>query len=365
MPFPDFDPVLVHIGPFAIRWYALAYIAGIILGWRYVTGLAKSERLWPSRGPAASGAQIDDLVLWITLGVIVGGRLGHVLFYTPDLVWKDPLEIFKTWHGGMSFHGGAIGVVVAIVAFARINRLDIFRLGDLVAPAVPIGLFFGRIANFINGELWGRPTDAPWGIVFPDAGSLPRHPSQLYEAALEGIVLFLVLRWGTHGARLLNRRGVVSGMFFVGYGLFRISLENVRAPDTYMPNFPLGLTMGMMLSAPMLLFGTWLIWRGLMEPLPDGPAAASLEDALPTADAPVAQSVAAQFVTGQIVAGKTVAAAPEDLPVIPEASLGTHPREAPLTLKPPVRKSPSPKPSTSNPPTPNPPTPNPKADGPA
>ena len=319
MPFPDFDPVLVHIGPFAIRWYALAYIAGIILGWRYVAGLVKAERLWPLRGPAASVAQIDDLVLWITLGVIIGGRLGHVIFYTPNIIWTDPLEIFKTWHGGMSFHGGTLGVIIAVIAFARINRLDIFRLGDVVVASVPIGLFFGRLANFINGELWGRPTDAPWGIIFPGAGPLPRHPSQLYEAFLEGVVLFLVLRWGTHGAKLLNRRGVVAGMFFVGYGLFRIALENVREPDDYMPNFPLGLTMGMMLSLPMLLFGGWLIWRGLSEPLPEGPVAASREDGLPAADPPLAQ---------------TVMAAPADLPSIPEASLGTHPREAPLALKP-------------------------------
>ena len=350
MPFPHFNPILVQIGPFAIRWYALAYIAGIIIGWRYVAGLAKAGRLWPLRGPAANGAQIDDLVLWITVGVIVGGRLGHVFFYTPDIIWKDPLEIFKTWHGGMSFHGGAIGVVIAIVGFARVNRLDIFRLGDLVAPAVPIGLFFGRIANFINGELWGRPTDAPWGIVFPGAGPLPRHPSQLYEAALEGVVLFLVLRWATHGAKLLNRRGVVAGMFFVGYGLFRIALENVREPDDYMPNFPLGLTMGMMLSTPMLLFGAWLIWRGLVEPLPDAPLASSLEEALPADGVPVAQTLTGQTLTGQTLTGQTVAAAP-DLPVIPEASLGTHPREAPLTLRPPVRRASPPKASNPRPKT--------------
>ena len=319
MPFPDFNPILVQIGPFAVRWYALAYIAGIILGWRYVAGLVKGERLWARRGPAATTAQIDDLVLWVTLGVIVGGRLGHVFFYTPGIIWKDPLEIFKTWHGGMSFHGGAIGVVIAVIAFALSNRLDMLRLGDVVAPAVPIGLFFGRLANFINGELWGRPTDVPWGIIFPGAGPLPRHPSQLYEAALEGIVLFLALRWATHSAKLLNRRGVVAGMFFVGYGLFRISLENVREPDDYMPNFPLGLTMGMMLSAPMLLAGAWLIWRGLTEPLPEAPAAGSLEDGLPASDLPTA---------------RTVAAKPADLPAIPEATMGTHPREAPLTLRP-------------------------------
>lgn len=271
MPFPNFDPVLVHIGPIAIRWYALAYVAGILLGWRYIAGLVKAERLWPLRGPVATTLQIDDLILWITIGVIVGGRLGHVLFYTPELIWTDPVEILKTWKGGMSFHGGTIGVLVATVTFARVNKLDIFRLGDVICAAAPIGLFFGRVANFINGELWGRVTTAPWGMVFPYAGPLPRHPSQLYEAALEGIVLFLVLRWATHGAKLLNRRGVVAGLFFLGYGLARVSLENVRQPDEGMPNFPLGLTMGMILSLPMVLGGAWLIWRGMNEPKPTEP----------------------------------------------------------------------------------------------
>jgi len=272
LPFPNFDPVLIHIGPIAIRWYALAYVAGILLGWRYVAGLVKAERLWPLRGAPATTLQIDDLILWITLGVIVGGRLGHVFFYTPELIWTDPLEVFKTWHGGMSFHGGVLGVLVAVTLFAKANKLDLFRLGDVVTAAAPIGLFFGRIANFINGELWGRPTTVPWAMVFPDGGPQPRHPSQLYEAALEGIVLFLVLRWATHGAKLLNRRGVVAGLFFLGYGLARTAVENVREPDAYMPHFPLGLTMGMMLSAPMWLFGAWLVWRGMSEPLPGAAA---------------------------------------------------------------------------------------------
>lgn len=275
MPFPDFDPVLVQLGPFAIRWYALAYVAGILLGWRYVAGLMRREDLWAPRTPPATVPQIDDLILWITLGVIVGGRLGHVLFYTPSLIWTDPAEIVKVWHGGMSFHGGALGVLLAIILFARANKLDILSLGDAVTACAPIGLFFGRIANFINGELWGRPTDVPWAFVFPGAGPLPRHPSQLYEAALEGLVLFLVLRWATHGAKLLRRRGAVSGLFLLGYALARISLENVREPDAYLPNFPLGLTMGMMLSAPMFLAGIWLIWRGMNEPLPAEPAPAA------------------------------------------------------------------------------------------
>jgi phosphatidylglycerol:prolipoprotein diacylglycerol transferase len=268
--------VLLQIGPFALRWYALAYVATMLLGWRYVVGMVRNPRLWTHRAAPATAEQIDDLILWLMVGVIVGGRLGHVVFYTPSLIWTDPVEILKTWHGGMSFHGGAIGVLVAGFAFSRSKKLDPLRLGDIIVAAEPIGGFLVRIANFVNGELWGRPTHAPWGMVFPDAGPLPRHPSQLYEAALEGVVMFLVLRWATHRKHWLNRRGVVMGMFLTGYGLIRISLENVREPDSYMPHFPLGLTMGMMLSAPMVVAGLWLIWRGLKEPLPpaiEAPAA--------------------------------------------------------------------------------------------
>ncbi|MDB5445416.1 MAG: lgt [Phenylobacterium sp.] len=268
MPFPDFDPVLVHLGPFAIRWYALAYVAGILLGWRYAVALLRRASLWTHRPPPLTAEQLDDLILWVTLGVIVGGRLGHTLFYTPELLWRDPMEILKVWHGGMSFHGGALGVLLALAVFGWRNRLDLLRLGDLVAAATPIGLFFGRIANFINGELWGRPTTVPWGIVFPGAGPYPRHPSQLYEAALEGVALFLLLAWATWARRWTNRRGVIMGLFIAGYGVVRISLENVREPDAYMPHFPLGLTMGMMLSAPMVIVGLLLIWRGVREPLP-------------------------------------------------------------------------------------------------
>ena len=268
MPFPHIDPVLVQIGPFAIRWYALAYVAAILLGWRYIAAIVGNPGLWLHRAPPATAMQIDDLILWLTLGVIVGGRLGHVLFYTPAMIWTDPLEVFKTWHGGMSFHGGAVGVLIAGALFARRHGINPLSLGDVIVAAEPIGGFLVRIANFINGELWGRPTHVPWGMVFPDAGPAPRHPSQLYEAALEGLVLFAVLRWATHGKKLLNRPGVVMGMFLAGYGLIRIGLENVREPDSYMPHFPLGLTMGMMLSTPMLLAGLYLIWRGMRAPLP-------------------------------------------------------------------------------------------------
>lgn len=267
MPFPDFDPVLLQIGPFAIRWYALAYVAGILLGWRYVLGLMKNQRLWAGQTPPTTPAQIDDLVLWITLGVIIGGRLGYVLFYSTALIWTDPLEVLMVWKGGMSFHGGLIGVSIALVGFAMSQKVDLLKLADLTAPAVPIGLLFGRVANFVNAELWGRPTDLPWGVTFPNAGPLPRHPSQLYEAALEGIVLFVLLRIATHRGLWLQRRGAVTGLFLLAYAVFRMSLENVRQPDAILPAFPLGLTMGMMLSAPMALAGIYLLWRGLREPI--------------------------------------------------------------------------------------------------
>ena len=231
---------------------------------------------------------MDDLILWIAIGVIGGGRLGHVLFYTPSMIWTDPIGIFRTWEGGMSFHGGAIGVAVALVVFAWRNKLDLLRIADVVAPAYPIGHFLGRCANFINGELWGReaPADLPWAIRFCNeqikatfgycpAGDVPRHPSQLYEALFEGLVLFLILRWATHVAKLGNRRGVIAGMFVMFYGLFRIAIETVREPDAGMPDFPLGLTMGMILSIPMVLAGAWLIWRGMREALPEPAAQAS------------------------------------------------------------------------------------------
>lgn len=282
LPFPDIDPVLFQIGPFAIRWYALGYVAGILLGWRYAAGLVKNARLWTHRPPTATTLQLDDLILWVTLGIIVGGRLGHVFFYTPSILWTDPLEIVKVWNGGMSFHGGAIGFALSVLLFARKNKIDMLRLLDIAVASGPIGLGLVRVANFINGELWGRTTDVPWGVVFPGAGPLPRHPSQLYEALLEGLVLFLILRWATHSKLWLNRRGVVLGLGLACYGVFRILVETVREPDAYMPNYPLGLTMGMMLSLPMVLAGLILIWRGLKEPLPP---ALPVEPATPPADA--------------------------------------------------------------------------------
>jgi phosphatidylglycerol:prolipoprotein diacylglycerol transferase len=287
--FPDFKPVLFSIGPLDIRWYALAYVAGIVLGWWYANRLARNNAVWQPGKPPVTTVQLDDLVLWITLGIILGGRFGYALFYKPELYadlftgagWGERLALFRLWDGGMSFHGGLIGVSLAICWFAWKNKIRLLSLGDLVAPVVPIGLFFGRIANFINGELWGRPTDAPWGMVFCNrtietmygfcpAGMVPRHPSQLYEAALEGVVLAAVLWFAVYRGRLLAKPGYITGIFLFGYGLVRASLETVRQPDFGMENLPLGLTMGMMLSIPMMLIGAWLIWRAWSRP----PAAA-------------------------------------------------------------------------------------------
>lgn len=288
MEFPSFITPFVPFlhwttanGEFGLRWYALAYVAGILLGWRYVVGLIRKDDLWGGQKPVVTVSQIDDLILWVTLGVILGGRIGYILFYMlmqPDqraALADNPLIALQIWKGGMSFHGGLLGVTVAVIGFAIANKIDLYKLGDLVAPAAPIGLFFGRIANFVNGELWGRETTVPWGIIFPDApGGAPRHPSQLYEAGLEGLVLFSLLRLATHRFKWLEKRGALVGLFFTGYAISRILLENTREPDQGMPEFPFGLTMGMILSLPMLAFGLWSMWRSFRETPPPILAAA-------------------------------------------------------------------------------------------
>ncbi len=260
MPFPDIDPVLFHIGPLAIRWYGLAYVVGILLGWRYVVALI-SAPVWGTITPPER-RRIDDLATWIILGVLIGGRLGYVLFYQPAVLIYDPFKLFAIWEGGMSFHGGCLGVILAAFLFARRHGLLPLVVGDSIAPAIPIGLFFGRIANFINGELWGRTTDVPWGVVFPGAGFLPRHPSQLYEAALEGVVLFIMLRLLTHHTQALSKPGFVSGALIAGYGIMRFGVEFFREPDAHI-GFLFGyFTMGMLLSMPMIIIGALLMGRG-------------------------------------------------------------------------------------------------------
>jgi phosphatidylglycerol---prolipoprotein diacylglyceryl transferase len=262
--FPVFDPIAISIGPLAIRWYALAYIGGILLGWIYARSLIKNEELWGGPAPI-SLAQMDDFILWVTVGIILGGRTGYVLFYNLPFFIQHPAAILELWKGGMSFHGGFLGCVVAVMWFAHRNRISILSLGDITTAVGPIGLFLGRIANFINGELWGRPADPdlPWAMIFPSGGPLPRHPSQLYEAGLEGILLFTVLavmiRLGA-----LKRPGLILGSFIAIYGLARIVGEHFREPDPQLGFLWGGLTMGMLLSVPMVIVGAVIIllaWR--------------------------------------------------------------------------------------------------------
>jgi phosphatidylglycerol:prolipoprotein diacylglycerol transferase len=259
--FPTIDPIAVSIGPFAIRWYALAYIAGLMLGWRYIVRLTRTPRLWAGDKPGVTSEQGDDFLFWATLGVILGGRIGYVLFYQPGHYLTQPLDMLAVWRGGMSFHGGLLGVLAATFLFARRQGLAFFELTDALAVATPIGLCLGRIANFINAELWGRVTDLPWAMVFPTGGPEPRHPSQLYEAALEGLVLFAVMLWFARRPYRQPERGLLSGIFLVGYALARITAEFFRQPDLQIGYLAGGITMGQLLSLPMLAFGVFLVLR--------------------------------------------------------------------------------------------------------
>jgi len=266
LPFPAIDPVLIQIGPFALRWYALAYIMGILLGWMYARAIIRSEPLWGGKAPMTV-TDYDDFILWATLGVILGGRLGYVLFYNPAHFAANPAEIVQLWKGGMSFHGGFLGVVLATLLFARRRHIPFLSLADVTCAVYPIGHFLGRLANFINGELWGRPTDVPWAIVFPsrEAGPIPRHPSQLYEAGLEGLLLLVLLAWFMRRGAL-KRPGLVTGLFAVGYGLTRIACEFFREPDIQLGFLWGGLTMGMLLSVPLFLYGVGQIAYSLRQP---------------------------------------------------------------------------------------------------
>jgi phosphatidylglycerol---prolipoprotein diacylglyceryl transferase len=229
LPFPAFDPVLVHLGPFAIRWYALAYIVGIVLGWLYARAIIRNEKYWAGPAPLTP-TDYDDFVLWVTLGIILGGRIGYVLFYNFEHFAAHPAEALQLWKGGMSFHGGFTGCVLAVIVFAKSRGIPVLSLGDVTCAVGPIGLFLGRLANFVNSELWGRPSDAPWAMVFPGGGPLPRHPSQLYEAALEGLVLFILLALAVRRGTL-RRPGLVIGIFAVAYGLLRSFSEFFREPE--------------------------------------------------------------------------------------------------------------------------------------
>ncbi|MDP8994279.1 MAG: prolipoprotein diacylglyceryl transferase [Pseudomonadota bacterium] len=261
------DPVALDLGFFQLRWYSLAYLAGIGIGWWYLLKLIAQP------GAPMARRHADDMVFYATLGIILGGRLGYVLFYRPDYYFGNPAEIVQLWDGGMSFHGGVIGTSLGIFYLAWRNGLDWLRIHDYVACCVPFGLFFGRLANFVNGELWGRPTDLPWGIVFPDAGGVPRHPSQLYEAALEGLLLFLILWYMFWKTEARYHPGKLVGAFLLVYGLSRFLVEMVRQPDAGLENLSWGLSMGQTLTVPMIAGGLYLILtaRGRQrgaEPLP-------------------------------------------------------------------------------------------------
>ncbi|NGZ28360.1 MAG: prolipoprotein diacylglyceryl transferase [Magnetococcales bacterium] len=249
--YPQIDPVLVQIGPLAIRWYGLMYTLAFLLGWPLLSKRAARYQ------PQLTENDLADLMTALLLGVVVGGRLGYTLFYQPALYLANPLAIFKVWEGGMSFHGGLLGVALAVVWFSRRHAISFLAVIDLVTPVVPLGLFLGRIGNFINSELWGRATDVPWAMIFPNGGPLPRHPSQLYEAFLEGVVLFILLQWL---GRKPHRDGFLSGVFLLGYGLSRFMVEFVREPDAHLGLLQLGWSMGQWLSMPMVVVGAFMVW---------------------------------------------------------------------------------------------------------
>jgi len=253
--FPPLEPVAVSFGPFAIRWYALAYLAGFLLGWRYCLYLARQN----PKGPTAE--MYDEFLTWAVIGTVIGGRLGYILLYQADYYFAHPWEMLQVWHGGMSFHGGMMGVIGSAWMFARKHKIHFFAFTDILACVTPIGLALGRLANFVNGELYGRPTDLPWGVVFPRGGEAPRHPSQLYEASMEGVVLFLLLFALSRQKKFRAREGFLSGVFLFGYGLFRFLAEALREPDAQLGILAGGLTMGQWLCIPMVMYGCYLILR--------------------------------------------------------------------------------------------------------
>lgn len=257
--FPNIDPVLIAVGPLAIRWYSLSYIVGILLGWWYARKLVSNTSLWGARAPI-SELDLDDFMLWATIGTVLGGRLGYVFFYSFDTFLAEPASIFRVWEGGMSFHGGFLGVTLAMVLFALKNKVPVWSLFDVISAVVPIGLGLGRLANFINGELWGRASDVPWAVEFPAGGFIARHPSQLYEAALEGVVLLVIIAIAIYRFGILRKPRLATGLFVGGYGVARTVVEFFREPDAHI-GYLAGdwLTMGMVLSLPMIIAGLALI----------------------------------------------------------------------------------------------------------
>lgn len=259
--FPQIDPEIIRFGPIALRWYGLAYAAGILFAMWYMRRLVETPRLWGSYPPTATAAQIDDMFLWQLAGVVLGGRIGYLLFgYGWDKLAEDPLNAYRIWDGGMSFHGGFFGVILCTFVYSRLKGLRLDGLLDLGAAATPVGLGLGRLANFINAELYGRVTDVPWAMVFPGAGPDPRHPSQLYQFLLEGVALFLIVNYAVRRRKALQKPGLAAGIFSLCYGLMRILVETVREPDKELGSFA-GITMGMALSVPMIGIGLWLMIR--------------------------------------------------------------------------------------------------------
>ncbi len=261
IPYPNIDPVAFSLGPVSVKWYGLAYMAGLLLGWTYVKRLIANNKLWRANTSPFPVTMVDDLLLFVTLGVVIGGRLGHVLFYEPEYYLSNPSQILKIWQGGMAFHGGALGVTLALWMFSLWRRYSVLSLADVVTAAVPIGLFFGRIANFINSEVVGTVSTVPWAIAFPGYGELPRHPAMLYEALLEGAVLFAILYWMIHKRGSLKLPGMTVGAFLAGYGLFRMFVELFKIEEYRILFEGLPITRGMAYSVPMVLVGGYLMWR--------------------------------------------------------------------------------------------------------
>ncbi len=258
--FPAIDPVALSLGPLEIHWYGLAYVVGILFAWWYAKHLVTNASLWPDGSPIRS-EEIDDFLTWAVIGIILGGRLGYILFYDLGTYLAHPAQIAMLWNGGMSFHGGLTGCILAMILFARRRGFGVFSLFDIIGPSATIGLFLGRLANFINQELFGKPTEVPWGVIFPITGDgIPRHPSQLYEGLLEGLILFVILRYFSHVQKRFKNAGFVAGMFVSGYAVARIAVEFVRLPDEQIGYLAGGwLTMGMVLSLPILFIGLWSI----------------------------------------------------------------------------------------------------------
>jgi len=256
----DINPIAFSVGPINIYWYGLAYMAGMVLGLFYALKIVETKK--ENCNLLITKKNIDEIFIWIVFGIIFGARFGYVIFYNFDFYLNNPILILSLWEGGMSFHGGALGVIIAIISYSKYNKIPVLETGDVVCAVVPIGLFFGRIANFINGELWGKETNLSWGVIFPNAGINPRHPSQLYEAGLEGLALFIIL-FAIVFSNGLNKRGLISGTFLFFYSFSRILVENFREPDLHIGYIFLNITMGMILSVPFLIAGLILIFQSL------------------------------------------------------------------------------------------------------